>query len=1065
MNKIRYALYARPLITIPYDGDNLPSINIGGKKVLVTAHSSQFANYQFVTRQFYNSRFLASGWDPKFVCEFIGGELMHEVGAFCGLEVIVKNGKAWNEVDEGVFALGHARLFTPSEKLKNMAPVNLLDLELRNDYAAGSIEKKKSVFKRAMLVVLAAVSAILSSCDKIEKPQDKETAKSQPQKQDKAVSAPAAAVQPYQFAHKYTIEGVVQNPKEAEAFIREYFKWEAEFYKKIRISGIAMDGFDLDKDTLSPLKMRDLTAASKECLDLAVQLKILTGNKYGVILTGQNDVDAARRMAINILKEKMDAYEEYNRSFPAFGGFLTWSTMRYGKIQPASDWSDRLPALDAGEWAWPIYTAYHILKNIGENDLAARYEKYFKMLVKNAPSIFYDTNLRKIRAEVKIQNPKAKSVDVRNYSNNTAGYYLDDCYEGMMMACFLASFTDLPQSEKDHIWSDINMEKITTAYGTTYKGWPLQSPLDGSPHTKWAFMFLPFTDNPIAMKVYQLQEKIRTNINKYGIPVSTNTPGAIGYTAYEPNVFGLYGPFSMIFGQTLQGDVTQNNYGLAWFLNVLQADKMQGPLGSGESLSVTPGTNKLEEISAIVTVDGKLLLSLAMMGGIQNETREALKADGLYDRFMTPVHRLYAATFGDAGSVQDNTQFHLPQKPIIGKYEPKVYEQMVEAIDLSTFWKYPATDKWGDKTAVRIDGNRMIIEHKPGAEGGSGWAGGSFISPLTPAKGSAIYLKGKGTFTLKLECENKEAIYIYVDMTREDRWTKVPLDTAAGKTFSVGVIDRITEDIVIADRYYSPDGQAPDKGIQPKNAPMQNSTKTTESEISAKQVRLDLMAMWDLSPDRHWGRALVSKSGNKLVVKHNKKDGFGWSWTGETLKRSCTLNKGERIRITGKGSFLLKLEGSETVENELKLSEAHPVIIDNLPAGMQIIKIIIDKVMPNATIEIKSIEIIGSKTQSNSMLDAKPAIPEHIQTQMNAIGATIPALSVLRFSASQRVDAITEILWQAGLGSMSATQAKEKLADLVPEAVKTAEERSRIYAAWISQAKTTMLAMSIRVNR
>ena len=107
----------------------------------------------------------------------------------------------------------------------------------------------------------------------------------------------------------------------------------------------------------------------------------------------------------------------------------------------------------------------------------------------------------------------------------------------------------------------------------------------------------------------------------------------------------------------------------------------------------------------------------------------------------------------------------------------------------------------------------------------------------------------------------------------------------------------------------------------------------------------------------------------------------------------------------------------------------------------------------------------AAKPAGSSMLDMKPSIPEHIKIQMKTIGETIPDLGLMRFSASQRVDAITEILWKAGLGSVSTAEAKEKLAGLVPEAGKTAEERDKVYAAWIAQAKTTMLAMSIKSNR
>ncbi|UCD54652.1 MAG: HEAT repeat domain-containing protein, partial [Candidatus Omnitrophota bacterium] len=456
----------------------------------------------------------------------------------------------------------------------------------------------------------------------------------------------------------------------AEAFINEYLRWEAEYYKIARVKGIAVDGWNINSETLEPENIKQDTAPSKECFDIAAQVKALKGNKYAAQVAANGDVALAKQRAFEILKEKIDSYEQFNRDFRVFGGSLTWIKIERGRIVPSSDWSDRIATLDFVLWAWSLYSAYHTLQDIGETQLATRYKEYFDMLRKNAPTIFYDSGLRKIRGQVKIKNPKASYITKDNYSNNVSGYYLDDPYEGIMMAYFLTLFTDLPQSEKDHIWQDIEMQKVTTKWGPIYKGWPPESPL-GSPHIKWAFMFLPFTDNPIAMRVYELQEKIRTNLNKYGIPASTNTPGTPGYTQYDPHIFAIYGPFTIIYYYALQGDITRNNYGLAWLLNTLQVDKMQGPTGSGESFSVKPGTNQLEEISFINSADGKMPLWLAIMGGNIDEIRQALKKDGLYDKFMSYVNGEYGETFGTLDAVNDSVQkepqFLLPQG-VTGKY-------------------------------------------------------------------------------------------------------------------------------------------------------------------------------------------------------------------------------------------------------------------------------------------------------------------------------------------------------------------------------------------------------------
>jgi len=642
------------------------------------------------------------------------------------------------------------------------------------------------------------------------------------------IATPAPALQPaHKFAQNYSPDEVVKSARKAAAFAIEYIKGERSYFKIARLpNGIALDGYDLDPETLKPTEMRVQSAASKECLDIAVLVKALKGDKYAVQLAGGGDPVLAKKEAVKILTRKIRAYKEFNRNYSGFGGFLPWIKVSSGAIEPTSDWKDRVPALDNGEWAWSLYTAYHTLEDVGENNLAAEYKNYFDMLRKNAPVIFYDKQLRKIRAEVNIADTETRNIESSNYSNTKEGYYLDNWYEGLMMVYFLDLFTDLPQSEKDHIWDDIEMEKLTTKWGTVYKGWPEQAPFDGSPHIKWAFMFLPLTDNPMAMKIYGVQEKARTNMHKYGIPVSTNTPGAVGYTQYEPNVFGIYGTFSMIHYSALKGDVTQDNYGLAWLVNMLQVDKMQGPTGSGESYSVKMGptgmTNELDEISFTNTVDGKMTLWLAMMGGNVNEVRDALKKDGKYNDFMAHVNREYTETFGDLASIKDNIQFRLPE-PVKGKYTPKKREGSWRAINLRDHWQYPSLDKWGDGTDGVEKASRLIINYT-GERNAHGWLGGGFRGTIVPVENSAFYFKGTGNFTIKLEGKDEKgkAVKVLMPVTLKgaDEWTKISLPArATGKAFSVMVFDEVRGDIVINDMRYIPPKSAPKPVVKQPDKP------------------------------------------------------------------------------------------------------------------------------------------------------------------------------------------------------------------------------------------------------
>jgi hypothetical protein len=162
-DKIKKELSEKPLVIIPYGKEtDLPMIKIGYQRIRVRAHSSQFATYIFLKRDELDEAQAAieGSKNPNLVFSLIRPLLRHEVGAICGLPVTVnKHHMAWSELDEAIAASSVSKFFTPSARLVNMAPVDLFDLELRSDYAAGDVEKK-GVFKRVMAVALASVVAV-----------------------------------------------------------------------------------------------------------------------------------------------------------------------------------------------------------------------------------------------------------------------------------------------------------------------------------------------------------------------------------------------------------------------------------------------------------------------------------------------------------------------------------------------------------------------------------------------------------------------------------------------------------------------------------------------------------------------------------------------------------------------------------------------------------------------------------------------------------------------------------------------------------------------------------------
>jgi len=614
----------------------------------------------------------------------------------------------------------------------------------------------------------------------------------------------------YQFAARYLPEAVL-TPSIAHEFLKEYFYWESQYFKIARKSGILVDGWNLDYKTLQPLKIREHTAPSKEALDLMVLVKALAGNEYATSLVSENNdpIDASNKV-LDILQKKIDAYQSFNDRFPGYGGFLPWIKINDdGSIEPAFDWNYRVPSLDNGEWVWAIYATYKTLFAIGESELAARYHNYFRILVKNAPILFYDFNRRAIRGETFIHDIHSL-VNPSNYytPDDSVAYFLSDVHEGLMMIYFMSLFTDLAQSEIDHLWHLIAFEKIETLAGTVYKAWPEEAQEVGSPHIKWTRLMLPEFDEPMALKVSRNQEVLRSNLYKYCLPVSTNTPGAIGYTPFDESICAPYAAFSMIFQAVSEGHLLDSNVGLSWLAQMLRVDKLQGPFGGGESFSVVPGTHHLNEISFLLTADGKVLIWAAVMGGIVDEVRQGLKEDGLYSRFMEIVHQEYAEAFGGVEAIVSSGDYQLPEAAIEGQWEPHFPPATsVDVPLLLGIWRYkPGLENWGDKTRPYFEGDRVEIAYIPGDDPLAwGWAGASLETSLVPMRSSALFLKGVGDFTLRLESDRPYIVPFEVPVQLRGQWVRIPLRKAAGNPYSVLILDRISSDITLTDLFYSVD--------------------------------------------------------------------------------------------------------------------------------------------------------------------------------------------------------------------------------------------------------------------
>lgn len=507
---------------------------------------------------------------------------------------------------------------------------------------------------------------------------------------------------PYRFAVKYSVEEIMNRPEKARAFINDYLSTEANYFAVARDekSGLTYDGINLDIKTGKPLQIRDWSAPSKECLDMGICIKALVGDARAALVVSKDDPSRAPDIAAGILKKKIDSYERFYRENPGYGGFLPWFRVS-DPVKPMPDWEAQIPALDNGEMVWSLLVAEQALRKSGYSETARQYSHYNEMLQQNAVKVFYDSAAGKLRGDVKVVNPQSADSSYETAPGKCD--YLDGVHESSMLLLYVTLFgKGLPEGASDKIWDSSAMKRVESKWGTTWEAcW-------GSSHESWAHLFLPFRDNPDFDTLFRIREKIRTqNAAERGYPglaASTNKPGSDGYLSdcgiedigSQPvthnDVFAIYGAFPTLL-QFAGDEPPSGNYGLAWLLNMLQTQKMQGPLGGGES-----ATNDGTKISPMKTIDGTLPNILAMTGGIAAETAEMLKSKGLYDHFMKIVEGELREAMG-AESLKEPVGFALPAVKV-----------PVENIPDYDFRKDSTSGVIAEKPASAVDPDFFITE-------------------------------------------------------------------------------------------------------------------------------------------------------------------------------------------------------------------------------------------------------------------------------------------------------------------------------------------------------------------
>ena len=483
-----------------------------------------------------------------------------------------------------------------------------------------------------------------------------------------ALAKPSRNLPGWRFAADYTTDELMTSPEKTRAFLDELVKYEAPFFADARHpeSGLTYDGWDLDPKTGKPVKVRPFSAASKECLDLALLTKALLEDPLISRLVSPKDPSKAKTKAAEILQRKLRSYLDYQARYPGFAGYMAWFSSG-ATADPMKGWGTAFPTLDLGEMLWALKLVEKTAKDQGLPELAQGYRQLNASMQARARAAMFHPD-GGVRGRVEVSDPKSEQAV---YSGDGLMTGEHGIHEGQMIVLYMSLYGGLTREESDKVWEGIEMRRIEHPDGTTWQGfW-------GSPHEEWAYLFLPYRDMPEYRQLFRIREKIRTqNARTRGYPgfgASAHHPLGKGYMSaagiegigsqpleYQ-DTYTPYGAFPLLLEFAGQ---EKGNVGIAWLHNMLSGPRMQGPYGAGEA-----GDNAGTGAAPIKTIDVTFNTLLAISGGFEKETAEMMREDGTYDEFLRIMRAEYRETFGEA-PLRETTDFALPLGPAPGNLSP-----------------------------------------------------------------------------------------------------------------------------------------------------------------------------------------------------------------------------------------------------------------------------------------------------------------------------------------------------------------------------------------------------------
>eukprot|EP00931_Biecheleriopsis_adriatica_P103175 TRINITY_DN78043_c0_g1_i1.p1 TRINITY_DN78043_c0_g1~~TRINITY_DN78043_c0_g1_i1.p1 ORF type:complete len:707 (-),score=131.91 TRINITY_DN78043_c0_g1_i1:142-2262(-) len=487
------------------------------------------------------------------------------------------------------------------------------------------------------------------------------------------------------------------------AYISDALAAERGFFATAGVSydadtGLSEDGstFDAYSGAVDTKHGLGFSAPSKEMIQISLLALSLSSEGTGLVAY-------TREEALTLLEKKVDAFEEFDATFPAFGGYLPWFCSRGSKptsdgktvcrtlndppgpLRQTPDWISSLPSLDNGQLAWAAYSAANALSDLAKQEQGeqqARIEKLGKRwsqrvdrmkstavpLFFNAPNGSNSSGWMPgtVRIIAHLRNLSQDAANNPNNSYTVDNMVLNGPFEDELMIVWMTLFADwsaFPNdgaAQKDKLWAD-KADNLFAVNYTTKKGENItvQRGFWASAHEQWKLLVLPYLDIPLVKKIFVNTERARLlnsiDHNFPGLFASSHAPSnahCLQDSDYcsDEGVSGM----SQIGVQWTIDKMSVTPYaafpsilidpgaGLAWYNLMLRLPHMQTTAGSVESSDL-----RGKEIANFLTWDAKATTVLAMLGGTGPQMKKYLERDGHLQEFYELIGTFYDSVFDD----------------------------------------------------------------------------------------------------------------------------------------------------------------------------------------------------------------------------------------------------------------------------------------------------------------------------------------------------------------------------------------------------------------------------------